>query len=193
MLALAVVHETVQQKTHHVREEVITRDIHTHDVFHRILPVIDVEVLPPRHFLPVEGGGLVEIGADEVPGRGNNWVIAETASKIPSDQPAPKGPRRFTARQFPGTEGDATRYTTPDGYEHTESTWIHPPELETGGRDTGQTWPMVFGKGSPSDGKIRTQGHSSAKHAKHRSKMSSGDGRMTGTGHRPQQQSTSTA
>ena len=141
----AVVHENVTQDIHHVREEAITREIHTHDVYHRMLPVIDVEVLPPRHFLPVEGGGLVEVSAAEVPGRGNNWVIAETASKIPSDQAAPRGPSRFTARQFPGKEGDAVRYTALDGHEKTEQTWVHPPELEQGARLTGQSWPMVFG------------------------------------------------
>lgn len=65
----AVVHETVHRDIHHVREERITRDIHNYDVYHRMLPIVDVEVLPPRHFLPVEGGGLVEISASEVPGR----------------------------------------------------------------------------------------------------------------------------
>ncbi|KAL8769980.1 MAG: hypothetical protein Q9209_004227 [Squamulea sp. 1 TL-2023] len=144
-VAPAVVHETVHKNVHHVREEHITKEIHNHDVYHRILPIIDVEVLPPRHFLPVEGGGLVEISGKEVPGRGNNWVVAETASKIPSDQPAPKGLRPFSARQFIGTEGDAVSYPMPEGYERTEQTWVHPPELETGGRDTGQTWPMEFG------------------------------------------------
>ncbi|KAL8853519.1 MAG: hypothetical protein Q9221_001678 [Calogaya cf. arnoldii] len=148
-VAPAVVHETVHENVHHVREERITKEIHNHDVYHRILPVIDVEVLPPRHFLPVEGGGLVEISGKEVPGRGNNWVVAETASKIPSDQPAPQSLRPFTARQFIGTEGDAVRYQMPDGYERTEQTWVHPPELETGGRDTGQTWPMEFGNETP--------------------------------------------
>lgn len=91
-----------------------------------------MEVLPPRHFLPVEGGGLVEISGKEVPGRGNNWVIAETASKIPSDQAAPKGLRNFSARQFDDREGDAVEYTTAEGYPRTEQTWVHPPELETG-------------------------------------------------------------
>lgn len=175
----AIVHETVQQRVHHVREEVITREIHTHDVFHRILPVIDVEVLPPRHFLPVEGGGLVEIGAGEVPGRGNNWVIAETASKIPSDQPAPKGVSRFTARQFPGAEGNAVQYMDREGVEHTETTWVHAPELETGGRDTGQTWPMVFGKDPSSEGRV---GHPASKHAKSRSKSRSSISRGTDAG-----------
>ncbi|KAL8668711.1 MAG: hypothetical protein Q9168_006669 [Polycauliona sp. 1 TL-2023] len=144
-VAPAVVHETVHDNVLHIREEQITKEIHTHDVFHRILPIIDVEVLPPRHFLPVEGGGLVEISGKEVPGRGNNWVVAETASKIPSDQPAPRALRPFSARQFVGSEGDAVRYQMPEGHERTERTWVHPPELETGGRNTGQTWPMEFG------------------------------------------------
>lgn len=166
MIFLAVVHETVHQEVHHIREEVITRDIHTHDVYHRILPVIDVEVLPPRHFLPVEGGGLVEISGSEVPGRGQNWVIAETASKIPSDQRAPQATNRFSARDFVGHEGDSTRYVTPEGFERTEETWVHPPELETGGRDTGQTWPMAFGE----DGTDAVaSGHSSSKPSKKKS------------------------
>lgn len=77
--------------------------------------------------------------------RGNNWVIAETASKIPSDQAAPAGARQFTAREFRGREGDAVRYTAPEGHEVTEQTWVHPPELETGARDTGQSWPLELG------------------------------------------------
>lgn len=142
----AVVHEKVHKAVHHVREEVITREIHTHDVFHRIQPIVDVEVLPPRHFLPVEGGGLVEIGAQEVPGRGSNWVIAETASKIPSDQAAPPRTTQFTARKFPGREGDTEKYITSEGYEKSHQTWVHPPELEEGARLTGQSWPMVVGE-----------------------------------------------
>ncbi len=141
---LAVVHETIHQDIHHARQEVITREIHDHDVYHRILPIIDVEVLPARHFLPVEGGGLVEISANEAPGRGQSWVIAETVSKIPSDVPAPKATSRFSAREFVGDDGDSKKYATAEEFERSEDTWIHPPELETGGRDTGQTWPLVF-------------------------------------------------
>lgn len=101
-------------------------------------------MLPARHFLPVEGGGLVEISASEVPGRAQNWVIAETASRIPSNEPAPKVATRFSAREFLGDEGDSKRYKTVEGFEKTEDTWVHPPGLETGGRDTGQTWPVIF-------------------------------------------------
>ncbi len=170
----AIVHETVQKQVHHVQEEVVTREIHDHDIYHRILPVVDVEVLPPRHFLPVEGGGLVEIGASDVPGRAKNWVIAETASKIPSDQPAHVLPSRFSAREFHGVEGDTIRYETPEGIERTEHTWVHPPELETGGRDSGQTWPMVFREGVPEKHHRHPSGasHKSKGHRKTSSKHS---------------------
>ncbi len=168
---IAVVHETVHKDVHHVREELIRREIHTHDVYHRIQPVIDVEVLPARHFLPVEGGGLVEVNVDEIPGRRNNWVLAETVSKIPSDQAAPHGATNFTARRFPGREGDEVKYTASDGHEKTEQTWVHPPELETGARDTGQSWPMVFGEASPEKG---TYGYKSPAHARKRSSKHAG-------------------
>ncbi|MCJ1288267.1 hypothetical protein MMC26_007622 [Xylographa opegraphella] len=145
-IAPAVVHQTVNKDIHYVKHEVVTRDIHDHVYYHRILPVIDVEVLPPRHFLPVEGGGLVEVSADEVPGRGKNWVIAETASKISSAGPVPNEQRKFTAREFIGTEDDDKSYTMPEGYERTEQTWVHPPELETLGQASGQTWPVELGQ-----------------------------------------------
>lgn len=160
-------HETVHQNVHHVREEVVTREIHTHDVYHRIQPIIDVEVLPARHFLPVEGGGLVEISAEDVPGRRNNWVIAETASKIPSDEAAPAKITRFSAREFPGTEGDAKRYITPQGLERTEETWVHPPELETGGMLTGQTWPMHFPGSQTATPDIRSTGNNTGSGGHH--------------------------
>ncbi|KAI9830624.1 MAG: hypothetical protein M1819_005434 [Sarea resinae] len=140
----AVTHETVTKKIHNIREEVVTREVHNHDVFHRILPIVDVEVLPTQHYVLDEEGGLVEIFAEEAPGRQGNWVLAETASKNASGEPTTKDPRRFSARQFPGKEGDSRQYTRPDGVKVTEETWVHAPTLETGARDTGQTTPIVF-------------------------------------------------
>ena len=98
--------------------------------------------------------------------RGNNWVIAETASKIPSDQVAPGGARQFTAREFRGREGDAVRYTAPEGHEVVEETWVHPPELETGARDTGQSWPLELGDEGPEKASHK---HSSSKTGKRKS------------------------
>ena len=159
----AVTHETVHKEIHHIREEHITREFHNHDVFHRVLPVIDVEVLPPRHFLPVEGGGLMEVDEDEIPGRANkqNWVIAETISKPRPPFTSKFGgessykPRQFTAREFHGTEGSRKKYRAPEGHKKTERTWVHPPELETVGQLTGQTWPIHFWHGE--DGKLERE------------------------------------
>ncbi|KAE9371922.1 hypothetical protein N431DRAFT_342302 [Stipitochalara longipes BDJ] len=82
----AVTHENVLPTRHEIREERITREIHTHDVFHRILPVIETEILPPKHYVPSsDGKGLIEIPEHMVPGRtangspSRNWEI--TASQ----------------------------------------------------------------------------------------------------------------
>lgn len=59
--------------------------MHTHDVFHRILPVIKTEILPPKHYVPsTDGKGLIEIPEHMVPGRtangspSRNWEIVQT-------------------------------------------------------------------------------------------------------------------
>lgn len=69
---VAVVHEQVNEEVHEIRQPVITRHVHTHDVYHRELPVIETEVLPARHFKPSDDGkGLVEISEAEIPQRGS--------------------------------------------------------------------------------------------------------------------------
>lgn len=107
---------------HEIREEQIFREIHTYDVFHRILPVVDVEVLQPRHFLRTEDGRLREIPEDQIPGRSTRLIASRPTTRDDTIEP-----RRFTAREFPGTEGNEVRYTTKDGFERTETTWIHAP------------------------------------------------------------------
>ncbi|GME25017.1 hypothetical protein BKCO1_6000196 [Neofusicoccum parvum] len=147
--APAVTHETIHPEVHHIREEQIFREVHTHDVFHRVLPIIDVEVLPARHFVPTEDGELREMPEVEIPGRSNddqarNWLVAEVVSRITRDDEAPVGPRQFTAREFHGVEGDERRYVTGEGFEGMETTWVHPPTVETGARESGQTEPLYM-------------------------------------------------
>nr|POE72133.1 hypothetical protein CFP56_12009 [Quercus suber] len=149
--APAVTHETIVENVHEIREEVITREIHTHHYYHRVLPIIDIEVLPARHFVPMEGG-YAEIAEEEVPGRaGKNaqWMIAEMVSKMLPKGQTSNFPRQFTARQFHGTEGDYKEYVTPEGVKRTETTWVYPPELETGGQLSGQTYPFHFDTRTP--------------------------------------------
>ncbi|RMY60053.1 hypothetical protein D0865_01742 [Hortaea werneckii] len=155
--APAVTHETIREDVHNIREEVITRELHNHHVFHRILPIVDIEVLPSRHFVPMEGG-YAEISEDEVPGRaGQNaqWVIAETMSKmLPESKPTPT-PLNFTASRFEGSEYDDKEYVGEDGIKRTEQWWVHPPTIENGGRDSGQTYPFYMGFPDPKDNGLR--------------------------------------
>ncbi|KAI9717144.1 MAG: hypothetical protein M1812_004892 [Candelaria pacifica] len=74
-IAPAVTHELVTQEVHHIREEVVTREVHYHDVYHRVQPVIDIEVLPPKHYVQANDGRLIEVSPDELPGRQKIWDI----------------------------------------------------------------------------------------------------------------------
>ncbi|KAK4544943.1 hypothetical protein LTR36_003848 [Oleoguttula mirabilis] len=155
--APAVTHETIVQNVHEIREEQITREIHNHHIFHRILPIVDIEVLPARHFVPVEGG-YAEISEDEVPGRAGvnaQWIIAETMSKLMPQNKGPVVPQQFSARKFEGTDGDYKEYMTPEGFKRTEQWWVHPPTMETGGKESGQTYAFHIGSPNPADDGLR--------------------------------------
>lgn len=58
--APAVKHEKVIENDDEVRQKVITREVHDYDIYHRILPIKDIEVKPARHFMQVQDG-YVEI------------------------------------------------------------------------------------------------------------------------------------
>jgi hypothetical protein len=120
---LAVVHEHVTPTRHEVRQEVITREIYNQDVYHRILPVIETELLPTKHYVKSQDGkSLIEIPEAMVPKHtvtgkmDQNWHISkpgpstlssghdvcETASRASTDS-APDGPVIGLARGEPRT------------------------------------------------------------------------------------------
>jgi len=147
--APAVTHEVVNKHFHNIREEVVTRQIHTHDVYHRIQPIIDIQVLPTRHFvLHPTTGEKIEISEEQVPGRSGpntDWVIAETVTKMTPPEGTLKEPLRFSARQFGPGEGDSRQWIDQDGTRKSERTWIHHPELDHGAHLSGQSVPFHFG------------------------------------------------
>ncbi|KAK4169079.1 hypothetical protein QBC43DRAFT_284337 [Cladorrhinum sp. PSN259] len=78
--APAVTHEVVKPKVHEVLHEQIERDIHEHHVVQKIQPVIDVEVLPARHYVPGPDGRLAEVAEKDLPectGENQNWHVGE--------------------------------------------------------------------------------------------------------------------
>lgn len=159
--APAATHETIRQDTHEVEHRQITREIHEHHVFHRILPIKDVEVLPARHFIESDSGQRTEIPEHDIP----NGAVTRDAqrriakafkSKMPKDTTG-SGRRQFTARDFPGTDGDYKESVYPNGTMYTEQSWVHAPVLATGAKQTGQTQPFHLGYADPRNVGLRDE------------------------------------
>lgn len=145
-VAPAVTHETIRREIHESLEENIVKEIHTHEVHHRVLPVIDVEILPPRHFVPGPNGVLVEVPEDQLPGRHpggkRNWVITQVPPDAGGGQKT-RSPLPLAASSEV-TERDYRTYVTPDGVEHSERTLVHPPVIDDGQKPLDQTISTQF-------------------------------------------------
>lgn len=124
--APAVVHEVVKPAMHHTREEQIHREIHEHEVYHRIQPVYETEVLPARNFVPnPKGNGLIEVSEDQLPdctGVNQRWFIGEKETVPASRKPLQqlKEPKIVHERI----------YESPESFPRTETIIKHPPTLE---------------------------------------------------------------
>ncbi|KAK1761577.1 hypothetical protein QBC47DRAFT_356644 [Echria macrotheca] len=64
---VAITHETIKPHEHEAVEEHIEREIHCHDVYPKIQPIVETEVLPARHFIQDEQGNRTEVAAKDVP------------------------------------------------------------------------------------------------------------------------------
>jgi hypothetical protein len=144
-----------------LREEVITREIHTHDIFHRILPVIETVVLPTKHYVPTpDGKGLREVPENMIPGRtssdspSRNWEIVQTgmggrgnsiwsSTTHGSHSQEHKSPNLSPYSRVVGGASELEpvltskkTYMTKHGYPRTEYVWRHPPVFETANGQT---------------------------------------------------------
>lgn len=136
---IAVVHEVIKPHEHEVIQQRIHREIHNYTYYHRLQPVLQTEVLPPRHFIPnPDGEGLIEISADELPNRtGKNrwWDIVQKEPVLPATP--------FEWRTEPQIiEGKP--YITEEGFERRETTIIYPPKLADMSRYQGLVQPVHF-------------------------------------------------
>ncbi|KAF1831881.1 hypothetical protein BDW02DRAFT_30795 [Decorospora gaudefroyi] len=134
-----VTHEIVKPHEHEVIQHKVFREIHNYTYYHRLQPVLQTEVLPPRHFIPnPKGEGLMEISADELPARtGKNrwWDIVQKETELPE---AP-----FQWRTEPEViEGKP--YITDEGFERRETTIIYPPKLQDMSGYGGMVQPVHF-------------------------------------------------
>jgi hypothetical protein len=151
LCAIAVTHEVVKPHQHEIIEEVIYREIHNHDVYHRILPVYQTEILPPRHFVPnPTSEGLIEVPEHELPEEyrhgGWRWYIAEKEKHrhAAAKMDATSKPRVHVTKPTIISEKS---YMTPEGFERKETVWRHPPTLEDLSDYTGPVKPIIFNWG----------------------------------------------
>lgn len=136
--APAVVHETIEQPVHEILHEVYERDIHMDEIYHRILPVQDVEVLPSRHFVEDAHGRRREVPASQIPGRSREALDQALAKCLQASLPPENtgsGKRQFTARDFSGTAEDYKESVDSAGTKRTEQWWVHSPNLEQRGAE----------------------------------------------------------
>jgi hypothetical protein len=139
--APAVTKDLVRPTMHEIRQEQITREIHNHDVFHRILPIKQTEILPARHFYRNSTGQVSEIGAKDVP-NGSETVIS--VHHVTEYEDSAFVPRQFTASTLEGFHQDYESRLDADGICRSHTTWIHAPVLQEGGLATGQTTAFHF-------------------------------------------------
>ena len=126
----AITRETITRRVHEIREEQITREIHSHDVYIRELPIMDVELLPARHFMSTDKGD-VEIASNEAAQAiqpSETWLRSEAMSQLlHGDQM--ETTEEWAVRQFDSISGEAVRYDTSEASKHFESTTVHPPTV----------------------------------------------------------------
>lgn len=124
--APAVTHEVVKPHEHEIVQHKIYREVHNYEYYHYLQPVYDLQVLPPRHWIPNPNGeGLIEISADELPSRtGDNrrWKIVREDLE-----------HAATSQRVWRTEPEIIEHPTTmtaEGFERKETTIIYPPTLQ---------------------------------------------------------------
>jgi hypothetical protein len=130
----------IKPHEHEIIQHKIFREIHNYEYYHRIQPVYDLQILPPRHWIPNPNGeGLIEISADELPSRtGHNrkWKIVHEHT----DAPVESLP---TYRTEPEIIEHPTTITV-EGFERKETTILHPPTLRDLSEYDGLVQPVHF-------------------------------------------------
>ncbi|KAF2158798.1 hypothetical protein M409DRAFT_30755 [Zasmidium cellare ATCC 36951] len=137
--APAVTHETRIVNTHEIITKPMTREIHNHHMLHRVQPIDDIEVLPPRHFAPhTSGRGYVEIPTPKS-SEGIQERVRDAFESNAEENRAEARKNIGVGRV--GPEGKYAEWSSSDGVHHSESVWVHDPQLETAAKDAGETVP----------------------------------------------------
>ncbi|KAF2217227.1 hypothetical protein CERZMDRAFT_81169 [Cercospora zeae-maydis SCOH1-5] len=114
----AVTHEKHVVQPVEIVQRAVSRDVHNHHHVHRVLPVLDLEVLPARHFVPDGRGGYLEITEEEIPGgkpAGLEHLISEAVSRSSPtrrDESGSGGPAAMTQMHRPWLHAHAVGTST---------------------------------------------------------------------------------
>ena len=130
----AVTHHTIQRDVHEVHQQHFTHDVHQDEFEHRVLPVVEHQVLPARHFVQLDGGGLKEISeediASELPHDLQQRISEAAATVFPAFRDS------GVSFSFPSVDGsnDPTRSSehdsiTPEGHARRDTTLTYSPTL----------------------------------------------------------------
>ncbi|KAF7869982.1 hypothetical protein EAF04_004766 [Stromatinia cepivora] len=170
-VAPAVTHEYVLPTEHEVVTREITREIHQHHYYHRVLPVVDTEILPAKHYVYGDDGDtLIRIPESMVRGHtvtgsySPSWSIvqhspapAEDVFDSPLFGVEPELPNtKYTTHFQPNSKGQIQwshvpgepvkvmerEYITAEGFPRKETWWRYPPVRATAAYEAGLTVPM---------------------------------------------------
>lgn len=86
--APAVTHETHIILPHEIIQPTVCNETHQHHYIRRELPVMDINILPARHFVPNVDGDYVELSQNQIPSQWAydlNKTIADAVSKYTSE------------------------------------------------------------------------------------------------------------
>ncbi|KAK6599973.1 hypothetical protein H4I96_07299 [Botrytis cinerea] len=160
--SLAVVHEHILPTSHEIITKEIYREIHQHHWYHRVLPVIDTEVLPAKHYVYGDdyGDTLVRIPESMVRGHtitgtySQNWSIVHhpqaPAAEDPFDSPLfgvePELPdTKYVTHFRPDSEGGLQWSHVPgEPVKVMEREYITAEVMATAAQDAGLTVPMYW-------------------------------------------------
>lgn len=139
-LKTAVTHEVVKPHEHEIVQHKVYREINNYEYHHRIQPVYDLQILPPRHWiLKPNGDGLEEISANDLPqhtGANRRWEIVQ--------KHIPLGAETMPKYRTEPEIIERPRYTTEEGFERRETTIIYPPTIADMGDYKGLVQPVHF-------------------------------------------------
>ncbi|RYP05783.1 hypothetical protein DL764_003552 [Monosporascus ibericus] len=123
----AVTHETIRPEVHETKEEQIYRQVHNYDVYHRIQPVYDVEILPPKHFVPGPDGTLTEVSEQDLACTGppQRWHIAKGPSC--ADSTVLKQSLEFNSH---GKDADEKKYVSAEASDGSDNPNFYTPILK---------------------------------------------------------------